>query len=95
MDVDGLENPTQEQSAYFDTAHSRDFLSTCLWVVHCALSKIINLASMEIRSENTDDVATFFTLFNLVLHIVSGDKINLFNPHCFVCDKSGANYNGV
>ena len=50
---------------------------------------------MEIRSESTDYVATFFILFNLVLHKVSGDMNMIFNPHCFVCDESGANYNGV
>ena len=82
MDIDGKRNPMQEQNAYFNTAYSRvhGFLSICLWVVHPALSKIINLVSMEIGSENTDDVATFFTLFNLVLCEVSGDMMKLFNP---------------
>ena len=50
---------------------------------------------MEIRSENSDDVATFFTLFNLVLCEVSGDVTKQFNPCCFVYDESGANYNGI
>ena len=97
MDIDGCQNPMQQENAYFDTGHSRvhGFLTICLWVVHPALAKIVNLASMEIRSESMDDVATFFTLFNLVLHEVSGDMNKIFNPCCFVCDESGANYNGV
>ena len=97
MDVNGPTNLLQMKNVYFDTAHSRvhGFLTIWLWVVHPALGKIINLASMEIWSENSDDVATFFTLFNLVLCEVSGDMTKLFNPWCFVCDESGANYNGI
>ena len=97
MDIDGCQNPMQQENTYFDTGHPREhgFLTICLWVVHPALAKIVNLASMEIRSKSTDDVATFFTLFNLVLHEVSGDMNKIFIPCCFVCDESSANYNGV
>ena len=45
----------QQENVYFDTGHLRvhGFLTICLWVVHPALAKIVNLASMENRSEST------------------------------------------
>ena len=48
------------------------------------------------RSENTNDVSIFFTLFNEVLEQVSGMKGCKFNPRCFMCDEWGdANYRAV
>ena len=57
------------------------------------MSKIIWLAGLEIRTENTADITTIFQLFNEILSQVSGKQNYKFNPRCFICDEVGANYN--
>ena len=50
---------------------------------------------MEIRTENTEDITKFFLFFNEIMEKHTG-KIGIkFNPHCFVCDESGANYAAI
>ena len=56
------------------------------------MRKILQLASMEIRTENTEDITIFFLFFNEIREKHTG-KIGIkFNPQCFVCEESGANY---
>ena len=62
---------------------------------HPAMSKMVWLAGMEIRTENTTDITTFFHLFNEILTKVSGKHDYKFNLRCFVCDEAGANYNAI
>ena len=50
---------------------------------------------MEMRSENTEDISTFFVLLNEVLREVTGKEDYMFNPRCFMCDEGGANYNAI
>ena len=84
-------------SAYFDTTHScvYGFKSIALWLHHPPLAKLIHLANMEIRSENTNDITIFFELFNEILQKETKNPEYKFNPHTFVCDESGANYNTI
>ena len=44
------------------------------------------------RSEKTEDLSIFFTLFNEILEKVAGKKSYKCNPRCFVCDEGGANF---
>ena len=50
---------------------------------------------MEVRSESSENIGTFFKLWNRVLIIV-GDKDDtyFFNPRKIMVDSSGANYAG-
>ena len=59
------------------------------------MSKMIWLAGMEIRTENTTDITTFFCLFNEILTKVGGKHDYKFNLRCYVCDEAGANYNAI
>ena len=97
MDIDGPLNGMQLENAYFDATHRRvhGFKSLVLWTYHPALKKIIRLATMEIRTENTNDIAQFFKLFNEILQEVSGEPTKMFNPRFFICDEAGANYNAI
>ena len=59
------------------------------------MREMIHVASMEMRSENSEDIAIFFMLFNKMLEKVSSIKNYKFNPRCFLCDEAGANYQAV
>ena len=50
---------------------------------------------MEMRTENSNDIAIFFQLFNEILENVSRIPNYKFNPRCFLCDEGGANYKAV
>ena len=97
MDVNGGEDGLQKENAYFDVTHTRvhGFKNFALWLIHGPMREMLRLASMEMRTENTNDISTFFTLFNEVLQKVSGIEGYKFNPWCFMCDERGANYRAV
>ena len=98
MDVDSSEHCVlQEENAYFDATHTRihGFKSLGLWLYHPAMRRILRLASMDIRSENARDIATFFHLFNEILQKESGIEGYKFNPRCFMCDEGSANYKAI
>ena len=90
MDVNGGKDGLQKENAYFD-----GFISFALWLIHGPMREMLRLASMEMRTENTNDISIFFTLFNEVLQKVSGIEGYKFNPWCFMCDEGGANYRAV
>ena len=97
MDVNNEEDTgLQEENAFFDMTQMRvfGFKSFGFWLVHSSMREIC-LASMEMRSGNSDDIAIFFMLFNKMLEKVSGIKNYKFNPRCFLCDEAGANYKAV
>ena len=97
MDVNGGEDGLQKENAYFDATHTRvhGFKSFALWLIHGPMREMLRLASMEMRTENTNDISLFFTLFNEVVEKVSGIEGYKFNPQCFMCDEGGANYRPV
>ena len=82
MGIEGPENILQEENAFFDATHTRvhGFKSLGLWLFHHTMRKVIRLASMDLRTENSKDIALFFTLFN---------------PRYFLWDKGGANCNAI
>ena len=92
-----LRDRLQKENAYFDATHTRvhRFKSFALWLIHGPVRKMLRLASMEMKSENTNDISIFFTLFNEVLEQVSGIKGYKFNLSCFMCDERGTNYRAV
>ena len=61
MDVNGKEDGLQKENAYFDTMHTRvhGFKSFTLWLIHGPVREMLRLASMEMRSENTNDISIF------------------------------------
>ena len=71
------------------------FKSLGLWMYHPAMRKILQLASMDIRSENSKDIVMFFHLFNEILEKESGKPGYKFNPHTFMCDEGSANYKAI
>ena len=92
MDIDNAEsNPLQLENCYFDATHKRvqGFKSLGLWTFHPTMKKILHLASMEIRSENTRDIAQFFGFFNEILAKEKKIPGYKFNPRCFICDEGG------
>ena len=91
MDVNGPEVGLQKENASFDAPHTRvhGFKSFALWLVHGPMHEMICLESMEMRTENSNDIAIFSTLFNEILEKVSGNENYKFNPRCFLCDKGG------
>ena len=97
MDVNGPEDGLQKENAFFDAMHTRvhDFKSFALWLIHGPMHEMIHLASMEMRTENSEDITVSFRLFNEVLKKVSGIPNYKFNPCCFLCDEGGANYKAV
>ena len=96
MDVNGEQDSLQE-NAYFNAMHTRvhRFKSFALWLIHGPMREMLRLASMEMRSENTNDISIFFMLFNEVLEQVSGIKGYKFNLRCSMCDEGGTNYRAV
>ena len=98
MDQDGEENPLQQEDAFFDGCHSRctGFISLGLWVQHPSMRRVIRLASMEVRSEATEDIVIFFKLINEMLQIVGKkEKGYKFNPRYILCDEAGGNIRGI
>ena len=98
MDQDGEENPLQQEDAFFDGCHSRctRFISLGLWVQHPSMRHVIRLASMEVRSEATEDIAIFFKLINEMQQIVGKKEEGyMFNPRYILCDEAGGNIRGI
>ena len=97
MDVDGPDNILQLENAYFDATFSRvhGFKSLGLWLLHPVMAKILRLASMDVRSENHEEIGLFLRYFNEMLSEIKGVDGYKFNPRYFVCDEAGANYKAV
>ena len=93
MDINKPYNILQEENAYFDAMHTRvhGFKSFGLWTYHPTMHQMIQLASMEMQSENTNDISTSFMLLNEVLREVTGKEDYMFNLRCFMCDEGVAN----
>ena len=87
----------QLENAYFDCTHTRvyGFKTMGLWTYHPTMRKIVRLASMELRSENTQSIKICLQLFNEILEKVTGKEGYKFNPRTFLCDENSANYKAV
>ena len=69
MDQDGLEHPLQGEDAYFEGCHSRcsGYKTLVLFVYYMAMCHILQLATMEVKSESTHEISNFWELFNVIL----------------------------
>ena len=57
---------------------------------------ILHLATMEVKSECTREIAKFRHLFNRMLSVASGKEGYKFNPKAFlVDDKMGTNFANI
>lgn len=95
MDKDNPEDsPLKTCPCYFDAVHMRvqGFKSFAIWIAHPALLRVMRLASMEIRTENSRDIIQFFETWNKCLAEVKGDPNYKFNPVYFLCDEAGPNF---
>ena len=90
-------NPSQDEPAYFDGMYKRcsGWKTLTLWVYHNASTKLLRLATMEVKGETSENVALFWRLFNEVLAEVKGEPGYQFNPCDSITDEAGANFNGV
>ena len=105
MDQNTTENSLQEELCFFDGAHSRvqGFVALAAWVLHPSMRQLFRLASMEVASESTRTVQLFWKIFNECIQIVKKevekakeiDPTYQFNPKGFMCDESGANFQGM
>ena len=97
MDITGPENILQQENTYFDVTHTCicGFKSLVLWLYYPTMRKIIRLASMDIRTDNTKDIALFFTMFNEILQKVTGKPDYKFNPRYFMCNQGGTNHKAI
>ena len=93
MDQSGEQNPMQQEAAYFDGSHSRcvGFKTLGLFVLHPWMRCLVRLASMEVRTESTKNIAMFWKLFNEALSEATGKPGTIFNPYIIMVDENGAN----
>ena len=56
---------------------------------------ILCLASMEVKTENTCDIAQFWHLLSELIHEESGDKQYSFNWKAYIVNENGANMCGT
>ena len=73
----------------------RGFVTLTASVYHSLLRKQIILGTMEAESENSENVALFWELFNEILKKVSGNENETFNPIGWCTDLAGANLAGL
>ena len=52
-------------------------------------------ASMDVWSENHEEIGLFLRYFNEMLSEIKGVEGYKFNPRYFMCDEAGANYKAV
>ena len=78
-------------------------MALAAWVLHPSMRQLFRLASMEVASESTRTVQLFWKMFNECIQIVKKevektkeiDTTYKFNPKGFMCDESGANFQGM
>ena len=98
MDENGDgDDPMKTEHVYFDGMHERvnNWKTLTAWVYHPASRKLLRLATMECKGENTESVKKIWTIFNEILREVKQDTNYLFNPKGFLTDEAGANINGI
>ena len=97
MDQNGPECILQDEDVYFDGCHSRckDFVSFGLWFRHPSMQRVIKLAGMETRKEDTQAITMFFSKFNEMLRRITRKSDYNFNPKNIMMDEAGANFAGV
>ena len=86
-----------EEYVYLDGMHTRvkGYVTLALWTYHPGLHKVMRLASMECKHENTEYITMFSDLFNKALQKKTGNPQYKFNPAGFMVNENGTNFNGT
>ena len=97
MNQDGPQNILQDEDVYFDGCHSRckDYISFGLWFRHPSMRRVVKLAGMETRKEDTEAIALFFSKLNEMLQQITRNPHYTFNPKNIMMDEAGANFAGI
>lgn len=97
MDKDGPPHPLQQEVCYFDGMHSRTegWLTLTLWVYYPPMRKLLRLATMEVKGENTKNIYLFWKHLNKMLQKFTGNSSYMFNPRGWMTDENGAMENGI
>ena len=97
MDRSESDTAQRDELAFFDGKHGRvnGFKSLGMWTLHHGLGKIVCLATMEARSEDTKNCVTFFQLVNKALQKFTGIPDYKFNPKAIMSDSAGSIENAV
>jgi hypothetical protein len=84
------------ETVYFDGMHKRvsGYTTLTLWVYHPALRKLLRLATMEAKGENTKNITNFFHVVDRMLTSVAGEPKQL-NPAQILVDENGANFKAI
>ena len=86
-----------EEYAYLDGMHTRvkGYVTLALWTYHPGLHKVMRLASMECKHENTECISMFLDLFHKALQKKTGNPQFKFNPADFMVNENGVNFNAI
>ena len=97
MDQNGPQSILQDEDVYFDGCHSRckEFISFGLWFRHPSMRRVVKLAGMEMKKEDTEAITIFFSRFNDMLRRITQKPDYNFNPKNLMMDEAGANFAGV
>ena len=89
-------NPLKGEFCYFDGMHlcCKKWKTLTLWVYHPTSRRLMRLATMEVKSEDTHNCRLFWKLWNQLLSEVKGEAYS-FNPIGFITDEAGCNANGI
>ena len=71
---------------------SAAWANLALWVFHPMIHKVVCLVNMEVHSESTTDITTFFMILNKMLAEVAKQPNYKFNPNLFMMDQNAANF---
>ena len=82
MDISGPEHIMQEEDSYFDGCPSRckDFISFGLWGRHPSIRRLIMLAGMKTRKEDTQAITIFWRKVNEMMVNIMKIPDYKFNP---------------
>ena len=71
-----------DEYAYMDAMHTRvkGYKTLTLWTYHHGMRRVMGLATMEAKRENTECFTLFLKLWNNLLAEVSGIPGYKFNP---------------
>ena len=86
-----------EEYAYLDGMHTsvKRYVTLVLWTYHPGLCKVMRLASIECKHENTECIAMFLDLFNKALQKKTGNPQYKFHPAGFMVNENGVNFNAI
>ena len=92
-----MSNCLQSECLYMDGSfsHLSNFVTLNLWIYHSPLRKLLRVASMVTKRENTKTVAKFWTLINEGIENLTKIQNYKYDGCFIVCDFAGANINGI